>query len=382
MKLNFQNCAKIVLSAFALYLCVHYWPAVSNLVSVLFGAAFPLILGGAVAYVVNILMSFYEGHYFPKSKSAFVSGSRRAVCMLGAFLTVIAAVVLLFWLIIPQLGSCFQVIVAGIPGVIDGAIEILDDFEIIPEDILAYLEELDWKNILTQLVQIVKSGLGNVMDVVVSTVSNVASAVVTGVMAVIFSIYLLMGKERLGGQFRRVLKRYLKESWYEKFNYLLCVVNDCFHSYIVGQCTEAVIIGVLCAIGMAALQLPYAAMVGTLVGFTALIPVAGAYIGAAVGAFMILTVDPFKAVIFLIFLVILQQLEGNIIYPRVVGSSMGLPGIWVLSAVTLGGGIMGIGGMLLGVPLAAAAYRIVRDDVNKHLPPEVPEETAEETKKT
>ena len=145
--------------------------------------------------------------------------------------------------------------------------------------------------------------------------------------------------------------------------YVLEVVNDCFHRYIVGQCIEAVIIGSLCALGMAILRLPYATMVGALVAFTALIPVAGAYIGAAVGAFMILTVDPVKAVVFLIFLVILQQFEGNVIYPKVVGSSMGLPGIWVLAAVTVGGGMMGIAGMLLGVPLAAAAYRILRDDV-------------------
>ena len=131
-------------------------------------------------------------------------------------------------------------------------------------------------------------------------------------------------------------------------------------------CLEAVIIGVLCALGMGLLRLPYATMVGALVGFTALIPVAGAYIGAGVGAFMILTVAPIKAVIFLVFLVILQQLEGNLIYPKVVGSSLGLPGIWVLAAVTVGGGIMGIGGMLLGVPLAAAAYRILRDEVNAH----------------
>ena len=142
------------------------------------------------------------------------------------------------------------------------------------------------------------------------------------------------------------------------------MVNDCFHGYIVGQCIEAVILGTLCAIGMAILRLPYATMIGALVAFTALIPVAGAYIGAAVGAFMILTVDPWKAVIFLIFLVILQQFEGNVIYPRVVGSSLGLPGIWVLAAVTVGGGIMGITGMLLGVPMAAALYRILREDVN------------------
>ena len=147
--------------------------------------------------------------------------------------------------------------------------------------------------------------------------------------------------------------------------YLLGVLNDCFHNYIVGQFMDAAIIGLLCTAGMWAFRLPYATMVGALVAFTSLIPVAGAYIGALVGAFMILTVSPIKAVAFLVFITVLQQLEGNIIYPRVVGSSMGLPGIWVLAAVTVGGGVMGIPGMLLGVPLAATIYRLIRDDVRK-----------------
>ena len=141
------------------------------------------------------------------------------------------------------------------------------------------------------------------------------------------------------------------------------VINDCFHRYIVGQCTEAVILGVLCMLGMMIIRLPYATMIGALIGFTALIPVAGAYIGAFVGAFMILTVAPVKALIFLVFIVVLQQLEGNLIYPRVVGSSLGLPAIWVLAAVTVGGGVLGVPGMLLGVPLTAAVYRLVRNDV-------------------
>ena len=141
------------------------------------------------------------------------------------------------------------------------------------------------------------------------------------------------------------------------------VINDCFHRYIVGQCTEAVILGVLCMLGMMIIRLPYATMIGALIGFTALIPVAGAYIGAFVGAFMILTLAPVKALIFLVFIVVLQQLEGNLIYPRVVGSSLGLPAIWVLAAVTVGGGVLGVPGMLLGVPLTAAVYRLVRNDV-------------------
>lgn len=186
------------------------------------------------------------------------------------------------------------------------------------------------------------------------------------VIGLIFAIYLLIGKETLGGQVKRLMNHYLKPSWNEKIGYVLTIFDNSFHKFIVGQCIEAVVLGVLCMIGMSVLRLPYAMMIGTLIGFTALIPVAGAYIGAGVGAFMILTVSPVQALIFLVFVVILQQLEGNLIYPKVVGSSIGLPGVWVLAAVTIGGGIMGIPGMLLGVPSAAAMYQLIKNDLNKN----------------
>lgn len=157
----------------------------------------------------------------------------------------------------------------------------------------------------------------------------------------------------------------MKERTYIKIKYVLSILNTSFHKCIVGQCAEAVILGVLCTLGMLILGLPYATMIGALIALTALIPVAGAYIGAGVGAFMILTVSPVQAVIFLVYILILQQVEGNLIYPRVVGSSMGLPAIWVFVAVTLGGGVMGIPGMLMGVPLVATVYQLVKEDVKE-----------------
>lgn len=367
MKLSWKDCLKVCVSIFALYLCIHFWPAAAALLRGVLGAAMPLLMGCAVAYIVNILMSFYERHWFPNSPCALVRSSRRAVCMALAFLTLIAAAVLVIGLIVPQLISCVQILLSGLPGVINKGIELAESLEILPEDLLEPLAAIDWSSKLGSILQTLTSGVGNVMNAVISTVSSVFSGVVTALLAVIFAIYLLVGKERLQNQMGRVLRRFLTPKWQGRASYFIHTVDDCFHRYIVGQCMEAVIIGVLCAVGMVLLKLPYATMIGALVGFTALIPVAGAYIGAGVGAFMILTVDPIQAVIFLVFLVILQQLEGNLIYPRVVGSSLGLPGIWVLSAVTVGGGILGIGGMLLGVPLAAAAYRLLRDDVNDHL---------------
>ena len=368
MKLTWNDCLKLGVSIFGLYLCIQLWPGALSFGLAVLGAASPLILGCAVAYMVNILMSFYEKRWFPGSKSPAVHSSRRVVCMVLAFLTLIAVVVAIVALVVPQLVSCVQILLAGIPAVMDRAVELLDGLEILPEDILASLSAIDWQSKLGELLRTLTSGVGNVMGAVISTVSSVFSRVVSAVLAVIFAIYILLSRETLKAQFGKLMVRFLRPTWRGRICYVLHTVDDCFHRYIVGQCLEAVIIGVLCALGMAILRLPYATMIGALVGFTALIPVAGAYIGAGVGAFMILTVDPIQAVVFLIFLVILQQIEGNLIYPKVVGSSLGLPGIWVLAAVTVGGGILGIGGMLLGVPLAAAAYRILRDDVDSHLP--------------
>lgn len=362
MKWTFQDCLKVCGSVFLLYLGIHYWSQVAELARLLLGAASPLLIGCGIAYVVNILMGFCENRIFPKAGGAWAR-LRRPVCMALAFVTLVAVIGLVVWLIVPQLSLCVKVIVAEFPGFAREVLDLVEEYDLLSQELLTTLEAIDWKSTLSQVLGVVKSGLGSVMDVVVSTVSGVFSGAITALVAVIFSIYLLMGKERLGSQIHRTLRRYLKKSWYEVVCYVLWMVDDCFHRYIVGQCIEAVILGTLCALGMAILHLPYATMVGALIAFTALIPVAGAYLGAAVGAFMILTVDPLQAVVFLIFLVILQQFEGNVIYPKVVGSSMGLPGIWVLAAVTVGGGVMGIPGMLLGVPLAAACYRMLRDDV-------------------
>ena len=363
MKLTFKDLLKVGTGVFLVYLAINHWSDALRIALAVVGAASPLIVGCIIAYLVNIIMASYEKLYFSNSKNVYLIKSRRPMCMLLAFLSLIAVVTLVIWLVVPQLVSAVGVIVAGIPGFIEGVLEQVKAWNILPEDILAYLESIDWQSQISQIVKIVGSGIGSVVEILITAVSSVFDWIVTALISMIFSIYVLASKEKLADQFHRVCRRYLSEKTIGKMDYVFGVINDCFHRYIVGQCVEAVILGVLCGVGMAILKLPYAMMVGTLVAFTALIPIAGAYIGAAVGAFMILTVDPFKALVFLIFLIVLQQLEGNLIYPRVVGSSMGLPGIWVLAAVTIGGGIMGIAGMLLGVPLAAAAYRFLRDDV-------------------
>lgn len=364
MKIEWKTCFKIGASIFLLYLCVTYWPIAMKFAGIIISAAFPLILGCIIAYIVNILMSMYERYLFRDTQNTRLDKLRRPLAMILAFLTLLGIIALLIRLVVPQLIDCVQLIFAELPDAIIATIHFVDSLHIVPEDIIARLEDTDWQSQLGQIFGMITSGVGSVVGVVVNTAITVFSGVITTLISLIFSIYLLLGKDTLARQISRIIRHYLPEKIHRKVFYVLTITNDCFHRYIVGQSIEAVILGSLCAVGMFILRLPYAAMIGALIAFTALIPVAGAYIGAAIGAFMIMTVNPVQALVFLVYLVILQQLEGNIIYPKVVGSSMGLPAIWVLAAVTIGGGIMGILGMLLGVPIAAAAYRILRNDLN------------------
>ena len=372
MKLEWKTCIKIGVSVFLLHLCILYWPSAASLLSTALSAATPLVVGCVIAYPVNILMRFYERHYFPKAVTGFAAKSRRAVCLAAAFLTLVIAVTLVIDLIVPELVSCVSVIISALPAALESLFNMLARLHLLPEDIAASLSGTDWQSKIGQLIDLVLSGAGTLVNAVLSALSSVFSGIVTALVGLIFSFYLLLGKDRLTGQCSRLMRRYLRPAWYENITYVLRVLDDCFSRYIVGQCVEAVILGPLCTLGMLVLRLPYATMIGALTAFTALIPVAGAYIGGAVGALMVFSVSPVKAIIFIVFLVVLQQAEGNLIYPKVVGSSLGLPAIWVLAAVTVGGGIMGIAGMLLGVPIAAALYRLLKNDLNKPQTPVKP----------
>lgn len=327
MKIEWKSCFRIGISVFLLYLCITYWTAFTGFLGTAIGAAMPLLIGCVIAYIINILMSFYEKHYFPKSVKKGVVKSRRPVCMLAAFISLIVIIALLITIVVPELMASVELLIAQVPDAIRSLLNWLENTGIVTEDLLASLRDVDWQSKLEQIIGVLTTGVGNVMGAAVNVVSSVFSGVVTALFALIFSIYLLTGKEKLGNQINRIMHRYMKESVYAKIKYTLSVLNECFHKYIVGQCTEALILGALCTVGMWIFGFPYATMTGAVIAFTALIPVAGGYIGAAVGAFMIMTVSPMKALLFLVYIVVLQQLEGNLIYPRVVGSSMGLPAI-------------------------------------------------------
>lgn len=369
MKKEWKNYIAAGVTIFCVFLAIHYWPLAVQTAKLLVGAASPLLIGCVMAYLLNILMSTYERWYFPGSRKEAVVKSRRIVCMLASFLTLAGIVFMIVQLVIPELVSCIQLLASELPQAIDRALRTVQGNEllaaVISEDWETALNSLNWKELLSNGLRVLSIGVGGVMESVMSTLSALFSALVTGVIGAIFAIYLLTGKEKLAGQCSRLMRIYLPAECSRKIFVVLDILNTSFRSFIIGQCVEAVVLGVLCMLGMLLFRFPYAAMIGALVGFTALIPVAGAYIGAGVGAFMILTVSPVKAAGFLVYIVVLQQLEGNLIYPRVVGSSIGLPGLWVLAAVTVGGSLFGIGGMLIGVPLTAAVYQLIRRDVKR-----------------
>ncbi|MBP3677614.1 MAG: AI-2E family transporter [Agathobacter sp.] len=348
------------------FLVIRYWEKLEGLISVGIGAATPLIIGCAMAYVINILMGFFEKWYDKIFKVDIALKIKRVVCLILAFLSLFGIVTLIINLVLPELINCIASFIRLIPGALQMVVDIVGE-----EQILSMFPELqngfDLANISTQVEQLIKTvigGVGGAVGSIMVALSSAVSVVVNIVIGLIFSLYVLLDKEGLGRRCKTLISTYLSKSA-DKIFYVADVLDDSFHSFIVGQCIEAVVLGTLCIIGMWIFRFPYAVMIGVFIGFTALIPIAGAYIGAAVGAIMILTVSPLQAVQFLIFIVVLQQLEGNLIYPKVVGQSIGLPGIWVLTAITVGGGVLGVGGMLLAVPIFAAGYRLIREDVEK-----------------
>lgn len=368
MKQETKKLLRIGLTAVIVWLVIHYWEGGVNLLGSILGAAFPLLIGGVIAYIVNIVMCCFERILLPKSKNKAWLKAKRPACMLLSFGCVVLILYLIISITLPELASCIGILLEKLPPALEKAWVFLEDklnlSETFPE-LAQKLESIDVRSALNEVWGVVSKGVGSAVDVVVAATTSLISGIVTLFLSLVFSIYLLLGKEKLLEQFNRILDAYLKPEYRQKLRYVLKTLNGAFHNYIVGQSTEALILGSLCMVGMLILQLPYAPMVGALVGATALIPVAGAYIGAGLGAFMIFTVAPVKALVFLIFLVILQQLEGNLIFPRVVGSSLGLPGLWVLAAVTVFGGLFGILGMIVGVPLTATVYALVKDHVNK-----------------
>ncbi len=356
----------MLLIAFTILLgwSVFHFDVITGTAGAVIGLAKPFIIGGVIAFIVNVLMNnlerLWDKVFTRNTKLAEkLAGSKRIICMLLSFVLIVVMVILLFSMILPEIGRTATMLVEMVPAFLQKISELP-----IPEDILPNLE-INWEEILGKVANVLGAGGKAVLDSTVSLASSVSGIVMDLVLGLVFSIYVLLQKEDLGRQIKKVMKAYLKEKTVYKILYVQGLSNRIFTNYVTGQVTEAFIIGVLCFIGMSVLSIPYAFMVSVLVGVTALIPMFGAFIGTGVGAFLILMVEPIKAVWFVVFILVLQQVEGNLIYPRVVGKSVGLPGIWVLCAVTIGGGGLGLVGMMLGVPVCSILYSLLREDVNK-----------------
>lgn len=325
----------------------------------------PFVIGLCIAYVVNVIMRPIERMWMKllsRFKGKWVEKLKRPICLLLSILLIIGIILAVVFLIIPELSESVSSLVSMIPSYVT---EIESWWEALSERLVKYGVDLPQFNFNPdKLIDFLKDGGTAVLNTTLSATTSIVTAVINFVLALAFSIYVLAQKETLKHQSKKVMSRLMKPEKMQKLLDMLDLINRTFTNFITGQLTEAVIIGVLCFIGMSIFRMPYAPAISVLVGFTALIPVFGAFIGTAIGAFLILLVKPIQAVWFVVFIIVLQQFEGNLIYPKVVGKSVGLPGIWVLVAVTIGGNAMGVVGMLISVPLCSVLYVVARNAVN------------------
>lgn len=335
----------------------------------------PFVLGGVIAFIVNIPMTFLEGKIFGKAREAknkkhkWVDKLARPLSLVLTWLAIIGIIAVVVLVVVPELGRTIlglgKTIQDFVPQVQKWAIELFQD----NEEIVKAISGIDfkWDELLGNAVDFLRNGAGSVLDTTMEAAKNIISGVTTFFIAFVFSFYVLLQKEKLGEQVKKLMCAFMPEDWKNIFLALGTVINKSFTNFFTGQCLEAVILGLMFLVVMAILQLPYALLISVLIAFTALIPMFGAFIGCGVGALLIFMISPVKALIFIIVFLVLQQIEGNFIYPHVVGNSVGLPSIWVLVAVTVGANLMGVVGMLIFIPLMSVVYTLLRGIVNRRL---------------
>lgn len=346
-----------------IYLGVRHIQHVAGAVMWLLDLLRPLWIGAILALVLNVPMSFLERRLFRKAKDAGRRRARRPLAIVLSLVLVLGVFVGVAFLVLPELVEAVRLIAQIATSAMDSLARLEEDVDLsrLPFGENLARIHIDWEALKRQLEDWFASRGGAVVNQAVSAMSSVVGGLVNFFIGLVFAVYALANKELLKGQVCRLIRAWLPKRFGRVLIHVCSVCSATFRDFIAGQATEAVILGTLCMLGMAVLGIPYAPMVGALVGVTALIPVVGAFAGTIVGAVMILTVNPFKAFVFVIFLLILQQVEGNLIYPRVVGAKIRLPAMWVLAAVTVGGNLGGPLGMLLGVPAASAAYSLLRE---------------------
>lgn len=332
------------------------------------GVAMPLILGAVLAYVLNILCVKLEKYFFPNTKIKILQKSRRALVILTTLVIVTLVMVGVFRLVLPQFFNALADFFKNIPSFFEGLSALLEkiNHNSVISDQLESMN-IDWSSVQSKVMKYLTSGMGGVFGSTFKIVTGITKGFVNFILALTFAIYILATKEKLCRQIKKLAHAYLKNEHIQKVKYVVDIADDMFSHFIAGQVTEAIILGSLCSLGMIIFRFPYALSVGAFVSITALIPILGAWLGGIVGFLLIAVKSPIEAVFFIVFLLVLQQFESNVIYPRVVGTSIGLPGIWVLASITVGGGLGGIVGMLLGVPVAATIYQLLKNDTNRRL---------------
>ena len=358
----------LIIFAAIIIACFWKYDVVISVLAFIFHVIFPFVLGGAIAFVLNVPMNFIQRHLFPEDKiekRKVIKKLARPLSMLIVLFCVIGIIVLVMFVLIPQLGNTFanlgNSIQAFIPKIQKWAETLFHD----NKEIMNWVNhlEFDWNKIMNAGINFLKNGAGSVLDSTIMAAKSIVSGIATFFIAFVFAIYILLQKEKLSIQAKKVLFAFVRKGRAEATLEVLSLTYNTFSSFLTGQCVEAIILGCMFVITMSILRLPYALLVGIVIAFTALIPIFGAFIGCIVGAFLIFMVDPIKALIFSILFLILQQIEGNLIYPHVVGSSVGLPSIWVLAAVSIGGSLMGVVGMLIFIPIVSVVYALFREVV-------------------
>mgnify|MGYP000436969604 FL=1 len=325
----------------------------------------PFIFGVIVAFVLNVLVNFIERKLFGKVKKKTWLKIKRPLSITISVVLVIFIIVFIMNLLIPQLKNSVSLFTDSLPTYKEDIINIMNKFNLEETTIKKVSDYLD--NFGRVITDYIKGNSKDVITVTTEVATSLIAIISKAVIAIVFAIYIIAQKETLKRQFNKLMSAYLKPRTVNRINKYASMANTTFSNFVTGQCLEALIFGSLCFLGMLILRLPYATTIAVLLGFTALIPVFGAFIGTFLGAFLILMISPIKAIIFVVFILVLQQIEGNLIYPKVVGKSVGLPGIWVLLSVTIGASVGGILGMLIATPLCSLLYILLRQAVNDRI---------------
>lgn len=360
----------LMLLAAVLILCLIYSNVVFEGIAFALRIARPFLYGGVIAFVLNLPMKAYEDKLLRRWKGRSAAGLKRPVCMILSIVSVALVITLVIGTVVPQVTATATEVGRKIPGFLDRVTEELDNLtENYPElaNQVAQLEamEIKWDTLANNVIDFLKNGAGDMLTSTVNVASGIIGGIVNMVIAFIFALYILAQKEKLSNQCRRIISAYLPDRVGDRVLTVCSLLYKNFSNFITGQCLEAVILGAMFVIAMTIFRMPYALMIGVLIAFTALIPIVGAFIGCFVGAFLILIDNPLLALWFVVMFLVIQQIEGNLIYPKVVGSSVGLPSIWVLMAVSLGGSLFGVAGMLFFIPLLSTVYALLRDSVNR-----------------